>query len=49
MYKFKFDNALNESDYVSLGENKRVHFALGKEELGLVWGSTLDYVKEMMR
>jgi hypothetical protein len=32
-----------------LDDKKRVNFALGKEELDLVEGSTLDYIKEMMR
>jgi Fe-S cluster assembly iron-binding protein IscA len=48
-YKFKFDNQLLENDYVTLNENKKVVFALGEEELALVNGSTLDYVREMMR
>lgn len=32
-----------------MGQDQKVVFALGEEELGLVKGSTLDYIKEMMR
>jgi len=49
VYKFKFDSNLNESDYVKIDESKRVNFAVGKEEVALMEGSTLDFVKEMMR
>lgn len=48
-YKFRFDSTLGNHDYVSLGEGQKVLFALSEEELGLVKGSTLDYIKEMMR
>ena len=48
-YKFRFDDSLVESDCVTVDNSKRVVFALGKDELGLVNGSTFDYIKEMMR
>lgn len=48
-YKFKFDTAVSDNDFVVVENEQKVTFAMGDEEMKLMRGSTIDYATEMMR
>jgi iron-sulfur cluster assembly accessory protein len=48
-YKFRYDNALAEEDFVLREENEKVLFAVGEEDFRLLRGATVDFATEMMR
>lgn len=49
MYKFSFDEALAEEDYVYKTPAEKILFACDALTLNFVKGATLDHESEMMR